>query len=115
MGVKVTGLRAIQRKLSEVVTKAETALDQALEDEGINIVGLSRPVVPVDTGLTRDTMFVEQRAPLRWQVGYQTPYAPIIHVTHKSKANWFGDVVDAERAVFAQSVRDNLRRRLGIS
>jgi hypothetical protein len=114
MAVKVGGVRDIRRELKKVGERLLKATDQALEDEGIAIIGEARPGVPVDTGLTRDTAFVERRAELKWQAGYQTSYAPIIHVTHRTKANWFGTVVDQARQNFAARMRASIRLRLGL-
>lgn len=109
---KVSGLPGAKKRLASVVVQVARGLQDELAAGGERILADARKTVPVDTGATRDSGFVQAGPRLGVEIGYQTFYAPIIHVTHPSKAGWFGIAADRERSTLARIAAAGIAKRL---
>lgn len=108
MTLEFKGMGKVKRRLGILTEEMVNAIDEQLIDIGAAIIERAELTIPIDTAATIESGYVEPRGRLKAQAGYRTSYAPIIHVTHPTKAGWFINAVDAERTGIADRVAKNL-------
>lgn len=109
----VSGLSKAQKSLAAVVVRVAQGVQVELDASGKRILADARKTVPVDTGATRDSGFV-QDAPrgIGVELGYQTFYAGIIHAIHRTRAGWLRAAADRERSILARVAAAGVGKRL---
>lgn len=122
--VQVKGLANLRKKLSKIKVDTDFEIGRALYLEGERIMMVSKHLVPVDTGVLRNTGHV---APLEkdregWLVmlgygGPAAPYAKHVHertnVPHKvGQAKYLETPAVEAEADMPRRIRDRLKRRL---